>query len=108
MADPFKNFQAQARRRGLSLHKAHTDRRAFHPHIMPHGDFVMYDSRGNRMFFEDLGEVRDELRARPVEDAAPLRRYNARIEREVFDAATERKYRLPRAVPRPPKLAIVR
>jgi hypothetical protein len=55
-----KNLQAYARRRGLSLCKD--------------GDeFEMHDSRGkpgpgnDPMHFQDLAEVRDELRARPIE-----------------------------------------
>jgi hypothetical protein len=51
-----KNLQAAARRRGLSLRKTNDG-------------FEMRDDRGrgNRpMRFEDLAEVRDELRARSV------------------------------------------
>jgi hypothetical protein len=58
MTNPFKNLQAAARRRGLTLAKL--DR------IHEIHQFTMYGRDGKRMFFEDLAEVRDELRARPT------------------------------------------
>jgi hypothetical protein len=61
MADPFKNLQAAARCRGQSLRK---DGEGF-ALIERRGGKVR--AKGTRMEFEDLGEVRDELRARPIE-----------------------------------------
>lgn len=57
MPNTFKNLQAAARRRGLSLHKSNDG-------------FEMRDPRFGKskpMTFEDLAEVRDELRSREVD-----------------------------------------
>jgi hypothetical protein len=57
MADPFKNLQAVARRRGLRLHQR--------------GGSYLVDSEIGRKpivawVFDDLQEVRDELRLLPT------------------------------------------
>lgn len=66
MPDPFKNLQAAARRRGLSLHKAN---------IGSGGkcwSFVMFDHRcpDKALPLEDIAEVRTELAKRPHKGAA--------------------------------------
>jgi hypothetical protein len=64
MADPLKNLQAAARRRGLSLHKAA-------PHcgysfVVVGRQKKITASHEKPMTFEDLAEVRDELRLYPT------------------------------------------
>ena len=60
-----KNLQACARRRGLSLGRERFLNMKKQPADRP---FVLIDPRwpDNFMEFEDLGEVRDELRVRPI------------------------------------------
>ena len=64
MADPFKNLQAAARRRGLSLHKAAPHSR--YSFVVVGRQKKITTSHQRPMTFEDLGEVRDELRLYPT------------------------------------------
>jgi hypothetical protein len=57
----FKNLQAAARRRGLSLHKV---RGAEADDLSPFWMAAKGDTRGRH--YHDLAEVRDELRVRPT------------------------------------------
>jgi hypothetical protein len=83
-----KNLQAAARRRGLHLQrpsKASDGKFALMLNLDDGASGFGRKRNERAAFFEDLEEVRDELRARPVDQATNLRRYNARNERKAAD-----------------------
>jgi hypothetical protein len=69
MSDPFKNLQAAARRRGLSLRREKlSDDGAveFSMTKIEHLGGSRHVNTHRSAHFEDLGEVRDELRLHPT------------------------------------------